>query len=195
MNLRILLLSWILFSNLSAVGEAGAIFMLIAPGAGPQGTGEAQVAKADDAFASWYNPAGLGFLKGREAAGMHVQWLPNLADDLFYEFIAYRHEYPGLGTVGGHLIFLNLGEQTATDHVGNELGEFTSWMGAIQTSFGTTLSPNSSIGLGFKIIHQSLTPFGAGTETGEGASTDFAFDIGYLKKFRQSHKAYKSKNP
>ena len=61
MNLRILLLSWILFSNLSAVGEAGAIFMLIAPGAGPQGTGEAQVAKADDAFASWYNPAGLGF--------------------------------------------------------------------------------------------------------------------------------------
>ena len=41
-----------------------AIFLLISPGAGPQGSGEAQVAKADDAYASYYNPAGLGFLKG-----------------------------------------------------------------------------------------------------------------------------------
>ena len=30
--------------QLWAVGEAGAIFLLIAPGAGPQGAGEAQVA-------------------------------------------------------------------------------------------------------------------------------------------------------
>ena len=44
-------------------------------------------------------------------------------------------------------------------------------MGAIQTSFGTTLSPNSSIGLGFKLIHQNLSPFGAGIETSDGAST------------------------
>ena len=42
--------------QLWAVGEAGAIFLLIAPGAGPQGAGEAQVAKADDAYASYYNP-------------------------------------------------------------------------------------------------------------------------------------------
>ena len=55
-------------STLSAVGEAGAIFLLISPGAGPQGTGEAQVAKVNDAYASYYNPAGFGFLKGREVA-------------------------------------------------------------------------------------------------------------------------------
>ena len=43
----------LLFSNLFAVGEAGAIFLLISPGAGPQGTGEAQVAIANDAYASY----------------------------------------------------------------------------------------------------------------------------------------------
>ena len=45
---RILCL-FMLITHLFAVGEAGAIFLLIAPGAGPAGTGEAQVAKADDA--------------------------------------------------------------------------------------------------------------------------------------------------
>ena len=99
---------FIFIVHLFAVGEAGAIFLLIAPGAGPAGTGEAQVAKADDAYASYYNPAGLGFLSGSEAAGMHVNWLPNLADDIYYDFLAYRREIAGIGSLGTHLIFLNL---------------------------------------------------------------------------------------
>ena len=94
--------------------EAGAIFLLIAPGARAGGMGEAQTAVANDAYASYWNPAGLGFLDGRELAMMHVNWLPGLADDLYYEFLAYRKKYPTLGTVGGHLIFLNLGEQIRT---------------------------------------------------------------------------------
>ena len=51
-------------SKVFSVGEAGAIFLLIAPGAGPVGTGEAQAGKADDVYASYYNPAGLGYLNG-----------------------------------------------------------------------------------------------------------------------------------
>ena len=72
MKMKYVLIIWLAITQLWAVGEAGAIFLLIAPGAGPQGSGEAQVAKADDAYASYYNPAGLGFLQGTEAAGMHV---------------------------------------------------------------------------------------------------------------------------
>ena len=60
-------------SRAFCVGEAGAIFLLINPGAGPAGTGEAQVAKANDAYASYYNPAGLGFLKGSEIVLQHVK--------------------------------------------------------------------------------------------------------------------------
>ncbi|MBT5078865.1 MAG: PorV/PorQ family protein, partial [Candidatus Marinimicrobia bacterium] len=174
---------FMLVSHLFAVGEAGAIFLLIAPGAGPAGTGEANVARADDAYASWYNPAGLGFQTGREVAGMHVNWLPNLADDLYYEFLAYKHNIPNLGTFGGHVIFLSLGEQMQTDAEGNELGEFSSNMWALTTNFGTTLSKTSSIGLSFKILQQNLAPTGAGSEDIEGSSTDFAFDVGYLKKY------------
>ena len=74
---------------LFAQSEAGAIFLLIAPGARAGGMGEAQVAVANDAYASYWNPAGLGFLDGQELALMHVNWLPGLADDLYYEFLAF----------------------------------------------------------------------------------------------------------
>jgi len=44
-------------------------------------------------------------------------------------------------------------------------------------SFGRT-----SFGLNVKLIHQHLTDRGAGAEQGSGNATNFAFDIGYLKK-------------
>jgi len=175
------------------VGEAGAIFLLIAPGAGPQGAGEAQVAKADDAYASYYNPAGLGFLKGTEVAGMHVNWLPNLASDLYYEFITYRHHIDGLGSLGGHIIYLNLGEQIGMDEFGNPTDNWKSYMGAIAASFGTHLSERSAIGFNFKVFHQKLSDQVVAGEEGKGYSTDFGFDLGYLKKFKQSNSSLKSK--
>ena len=49
---RNFILSFLLVSLLFPVGEAGAIFLLIAPGASAAGTGEAQVAKVDDSYAS-----------------------------------------------------------------------------------------------------------------------------------------------
>ena len=136
---------------LYAQSEAGAIFILIAPGARAAGMGEAQVAVANDAYASYWNPAGLGFLDGQELAMMHVNWLPGLADDLYYEFFAYRKKYPNLGTVGGHLIFLNLGEQIRTGETGEELGTFTSYMYALSLSYGALISSNKSFGLNAKI--------------------------------------------
>ena len=165
-----------------AVGEAGAIFLLITPGAGPAGTGEAQVAKADDAYASYFNPAGLAFLPGTEYVLMHVNWLPNLADDLYYEFLGYRKHINNLGTVGGHFIFLNLGEQTQTDEHGNEIDRFTSNMWALTGSFSTMLSEHSGVGISMKVFQQNLISGGVAAEAGSGVSTDFAFDIGYLRK-------------
>ena len=193
MKFKYILLWCCIVAQLWAVGEAGAIFLLIAPGAGPAGTGEAQVAKADDAYASYYNPAGLGFLKGTEVAGMHVNWLPNLASDLYYEFITYRHHIEGLGSLGGHIIYLNLGEQIGMDEFGNPTDNWKSYMGAVAGSFGTQLSETSSIGFNFKVFHQKLSDQVVAGEEGKGYSTDFGFDIGYLKKFKQSNSALKSK--
>ena len=139
-----ILLILLICSQTFAVGEAGAVFLLIAPGAGPVGTGEAQVAKADDVYASYYNPAGLGYLNDSEIAVMHVNWLPNLADDIYYDFLAYRQTIPRLGNFATHLIYLNLGEQLRTDEEGNSLGTFNSNMWALTGSFGSAMTSTSS---------------------------------------------------
>ena len=142
-NLFLLLFSSFIF----CVSEAGAVFLLINPGAGAQGTGEAQVAKADDAYATYFNPAGLGFLKGTQLVFQHVNWLPNLAPDLNYDFIGFTKNYDRLGTFGGHIIYLNLGEQNETSEGGDDLGTFKSYMMATTLSYGTTLTENTSIGI------------------------------------------------
>ncbi len=163
--------------------EAGAIFLLISPGARAGGMGEANVAVADDAYASYWNPAGLGFLEGSELAMMHVNWLPNLADDLYYDFFAFRKHIPQLGTFGGHLIYLSLGEQIRMGEGPEDyLGTFTSFMMATTVSYSSLLSQYSSFGINAKISYQHLVDLGAGAEKGKGTSLDFGFDLGYLRK-------------
>lgn len=184
--MRRLALGWalllFLFPGPLKSSEAGAIFLLISPGARAGGMGEAQVAVANDAYASYWNPAGLAFLEGSELALMHVNWLPNLADDLYYEFLAFRHQFPKLGTLGGHLIYLNLGEQVRMDEYAQFQGKFTSYMVAATVSYSTLLSPRSALGLNAKISYQHLVDLGAGSEKGKGTSTDFGFDLGYFHK-------------
>jgi hypothetical protein len=162
--------------------SASAIFLLIAPGAKAGGTGEAQVAAADDAYASYWNPAALAFLPKSEIVGQRSAWLPNLASDMNYNYLGYRRNVPGVGTFGGHLIYLDLGEQLRTTETGAPDGSFSSYMAAFTVGFGTFLSPKSSIGINVKIIHQFLTNVGTAREEGKGVSTDFAFDLAYYRR-------------
>ena len=142
--LRVLVLLTII-KPINAQSEAGAVFLLISPGARAGGMGEAQVAVANDAYASYWNPAGLAFQEGSELAVMHVNWLPSLADDMYYEFLGFRRQFPTLGTLGGHLIYLNLGEQVRMDEYAQYQGTFTSYMMAAALSYSTKLSPSSSL--------------------------------------------------
>ncbi len=181
----------IILSYAFCVGEAGAIFLLINPGAAAAGTGEAQVAKANDAYATYYNPAGLGFVNKDSYALQHVNWLPNLADDIFYDFIAFTKSIKNVGTFGGHIIYLNLGEQTRTDEFGSDKGQFKSYMMALTANYGMKLDSKSSIGFGFKVFHQKLADNASVGEVGDPFSTDFAFDFGYMKKFgKQSQHSF-----
>lgn len=165
-----------------AQSEAGAVWLLINPGARASGMGEVGAAIADDSYATYFNPAGLGFLTGKELSITHTNWLPNLASDIYYDFIGYRHYVKNVGVLGGHIILLNLGEQERTDEYANYLGTFNSYYLAMTGSYGTALSRTASIGVNIKMVHQHLTDQGAGQEKGKGVSTNFAFDVGYLKR-------------
>ncbi len=172
-------------SLVRAQGTASAIFLLISPGARAGGMGEAQVAVANDSYASYWNPAGLAFQKGVEISGMHVNWLPGLVNDMYYDFLAIRVPAPSYyGVVGGHIIYLDAGKQTWTDDQGNELGTFSTYFTAAALSYATMLSDNSSIGFNFKVVYQHLADRGVtvGSENTNPIATSLGVDIGYLKR-------------
>lgn len=164
-----------------AVSESAVLSLMISPGARAAGMGEAFVALADDATATFWNPAGLAFQYGKEMHLMHVNWLPEFGNDLFYDFAAYIHHVEGLGTFGANVTFLNLGEQVHTDETGNELGKFNSNEYSIALTYGTKLAENWSVGLGMRYIRSNLAGgVQVGAEQGQGVANAFSFDISTL---------------
>jgi hypothetical protein len=167
-------------------GSSGVLFLLIAPGARAAGMGESFVAVADDATATYWNPAGLAFQESpnTEIALMHSNWLPQLASDLYYDYATVRHGLGPIGTAGLSITFINLGEQIITGEGGpEELGKFSSYELAVAGSFGTKLSANNSAGVALKFIYSNLAPQVPNTtQKGDGRATSFAVDIGYLHK-------------
>lgn len=161
--------------------QAGVLFLKISPGARAGGMGESFVAVADDATATWWNPAGLAFLETNELTMMHVNWLPQFKlSDLYYDFLSYVHVVPEWGTFGGNLIFLNLGE-TERRGEGNEyLGTFSSYELALTGSYGATMSENMSVGVNMRFIYSHLSDKGAGAEKGSGVATSIGVDVGWL---------------
>jgi len=167
-----------------AQSEAAVPFLLITPGARASGMGEAFVSIADDATATYWNPAGLAFQTSqREIALMHSNWLPELAPDLFYDYATFVMPFQNLGTFGVSVTYLNLGKQSITGENSPEvLGEFSSNEYAISAAFGSHLGENSGIGLNVKYIRSNLASVGAGSEKGDGRANAFAFDVGFLQK-------------
>ncbi|MCK4428125.1 MAG: PorV/PorQ family protein, partial [candidate division Zixibacteria bacterium] len=121
----------------------------------------------------------------KELTFMHVNWLPELASDLYYEYLSYVQHMEGWGTVGASLTFLSLGKNVRTDASGAIKGEFDSYELAFAFSYGTKLNPNLSTGLSAKIIYSHLSDQGAGMERGKGSGSSFALDMGLLYQIKR----------
>lgn len=181
--LAVVLLSVAGTSHAASVSQATLLFLKIAPGARPSGMGEAFVGLADDATATWWNPAGLGFQHGREFTMMYVRWLPQFnLSDLYYAYMAGTYEVPEWGTFGGNIIFLNLGETQRTDEQAHNLGTFSSYEMAVTGSYGAQINRHFAMGVALKLAYSNLSPSGAGAEAGTGTATAVAADVGVLYK-------------
>jgi hypothetical protein len=169
-------------SNAFAVAEAGVPSLTIPPGARPNGMGGAFVAVADDATAGWWNVGGLSFAKQRSLAFMHSQLVPDLASDVYYEFLGYSQRAGDVGTWAISLIYLTYGESVATDPSGTPLGTFTSWEGTLSASFAMNLADNVGAGISMKFIRVDYAPEEFTQDNVEGSGTSFAVDVGTLWK-------------
>lgn len=120
--------------------------------------------------------------RGRsEFAMMHVNWLPELANDLYYEYIGFATGVEGWGTFGGNITFISYGSfQRTGENSPTVIGEFESYDLAVTGSYGTSLSTKMKAGISAKLIYSRLADQGAGEEKGKGTSTGFAVDLGLL---------------
>lgn len=149
----------LLFSTPSAnaqVGITAVPFLQIEPDSRGAGMGSTGVAIADNASAIFWNPAGLAFQDQNQVSITHANWLPAFNADLFYDYLVGTYHIDGIGTIGGHITFLNLGEQVRTDEFAENLGRFNSYEISAGLSYGYQLSENFSLGTGLRFIYSSL---------------------------------------
>lgn len=162
--------------------RAAANFLLFSPSARAAGMGDAYVAVADDADATFFNPAALANDETRSLSTTFYKPVPSLANDIFTSFGAYSQPFGGVGNFGISLIYTSLGTQFRTDEQGQDLGTFTSFGVAFGVSYGAHLTKKISLGITTKLIHQNLAGQGAGAEQGSGTGTSFGADLGFLFK-------------
>lgn len=139
------------------VGITGVPFLQIEADSRGAGMGNTGVALADNAAALFWNPAGLAYQKDNQASFTHSNWLANFGvSDLFYDYLVVKQYIEGIGTIGGHITFLNLGEQVNTDESNNVISRFNSYEFAVGLSYGTEINKNLALGGGLRLIYSSL---------------------------------------
>ncbi len=155
-------------------------FLLISPDSRAGGMGEANVAIADNAAAIFWNPAGLGFQRGMDFNFTHANWLPAFNADLFYDNLTMKRYFPGYGTFGLGITYLNLGETEIRTAQNVAAGVIKSYEFAITGSYGVRLSQTFAVGTSVRFIRSALTNVGAGNEQGAGIGTSISFDLALL---------------
>ena len=171
----------IISPSVSAQGEAGAACLIIQPGARANGMGQSFVAISDDATGGWWNPGGLAFASPNVDL-MHSQLVPELASDVFYEFVGGTMELEGIGMLGFSVIYLTYGEWEGRDEINNYLGKFTSWEIAPTLSGAVKITENIGIGMNLKFVYIDLAPEEAPPEGEAGRGSSVAVDAGALWK-------------
>ncbi|MBS4015538.1 MAG: PorV/PorQ family protein [Candidatus Latescibacteria bacterium] len=159
-----------LFANLgygafTKLGMAGMPFLKIGVGRA-NGMGDAFVAIADDASATYWNPAGLALLKNREVMLNHIDWV--LETRLEYLAGAFPTK---LGTFGFALTSVNYGEfeQTTIDNYQGTGVFFSAADMAFSASYARMFTDKFAFGGSIKAMQQRIWDMSANA---------FAFDLG-----------------
>ena len=145
-------------------GTAGAAFLTLTPGAREEAMGGAFGGVADDALAAHYNPAGLGFLSGIEAAAGQENQVQGLLYDyaiLTVPVLSWTDNplHPALRGVTSAAVY----SLTATGVQTRGLTETDSPTGTVNAadrsfdlSYGLALGKGLAVGATFKYVDESL---------------------------------------
>ncbi|MCJ7497495.1 MAG: PorV/PorQ family protein, partial [candidate division Zixibacteria bacterium] len=138
--------------------------------------------KDKDVFFGTDNKAVVYAHAKRELTFMHANLLPELAEDVYYEYLSYVQNTENWGTLGGNITFISYGSIPRTESSPEVVGELNPYEAAITLSYGTRMGKRLSLGVGAKFIYSHLSDQGAGKERGSGTGSSFAIDAGLIYK-------------
>ncbi len=155
----------------AAVGDSGAQSLKIGIGARAIGMGESFVALADDADAIYWNPGGLGQIEKKEISMMYNQWFEGIKQG----YVGYVHPLGNIGTFGGAVSYLIVGDmdRTEIDSDGDDVPTSQTF-GAndmfVTLSYGRKIKM-LDVGVSLKYITEKIE---------DESATAFAVDLGFL---------------
>ncbi len=152
--------------------DPGATFFpLLKIGQGPRASamGESFTGLSDDASAIYWNPAGLGRLKGHHLAVSHQEWFFGIKDEIGHAALPL-----GPGALGLGLVYSGEPDVRYWDEDLRKFQEFDAWNAVLTAGYGFQVGDNYELGASLTGIYQDLK-----FETGYGG----AVDIGGVSHF------------
>jgi long-subunit fatty acid transport protein len=153
----IFIISMFLVSILANTAAAGSVatksgqFLKIGAGARAMAMGGAQVALADDAYALYWNPAGLSNIKRRETIFsymFHVQ-------DMKLGYLGIITPYKK-GVIGTSISYLSHEDIFGYDHAAKSTGWFKAGDMAVDISYGRKVGKRFSTGGNIKLVSEYI---------------------------------------
>ncbi len=159
-------------------------FLQIEPDSRGAAMGNTGVAIADNAAAMFWNPAGLAFQTDNQISITHSNWLANFnVSDLFYDYLVGKYYVEGIGTIGAHLTYLNLGQQAQTREDSPDIiSKFNSYELALGLSYGFEVNKNLALGTSLRLIYSSLATGTTVSRQKVNPGSSVAVDLAMLYK-------------
>jgi hypothetical protein len=135
----------------SANGTATAEFLSLGVGGRMGAMGEAATALSDDAFALYWNPAGLTRIEKSSLGLMHALYL----ESSYFSYGSYARNVGNAGTVGVGYHYFTPGSIERTDTAGATVGDFKPEDQAVTLGYGFNVG-NWAMGLSGKYISSKI---------------------------------------
>lgn len=166
----------------------GASFLLLSPDARTSGVAEASTGLLPDVNSVFTNAAKLSFAGDKGVSFSYTPWMRQLVKDEHLGYLAAFHRVSWREVLGLSFKYLDLGEISFRDEVGNLSQRYNAGEVSIDASYSRLLGDHFAMALSARFIHSNL-----GSGTFKGLDMDranaFAVDIGVY-----SEKSYINSN-
>lgn len=166
----------------SSVGTSGSEFLTIDVDARGIAMGTAYTSITNDAYAMYWNPAGLSQVPRFSATAMHNEYLAGIR----LQYFAAAHRITDHSVLGAAVRYMDAGDIRNTDYSGNDLGTFRPRNYVYELGWGknimemTDSERDVSLGVVGRFFHSDLVEHANG----------FAGDIGVQAHYTEAYPPY-----